>query len=103
MNANITKRMTTFSLDEIPIAFSAYTLCDRIQYSRQHQNATLEHVIHYKLAKLGFQGCKLLRLTLRVIDLSPNYRSASVSVRFTDGRGNRFGRTVFDLYFFDGC
>src|SRR4029434_9627132 len=32
MNANITKRMTTFSLDEIPIAFSAYTLCDRIQY-----------------------------------------------------------------------
>src|SRR4029434_174758 len=93
--------MTTFSLDEIPIAFSAYTLCE-------HQNATyssftLERVIHYKLAKLGFQGCKLLRLTLRVIDLSPNYRSASVSVRFTDGRGNRFGRTVFDLYFFDGC
>ena len=35
--------------------------------------------------------------------LSPNYRSASVSVRFTDGRGNRFGRTVFDLYFSDGC
>src|SRR4029434_8980565 len=24
--------------------------------------------------------------------LSPNYRSASVSVRLTDGRGNRFGR-----------
>src|SRR4029434_9018031 len=35
--------------------------------------------------------------------LSPNYRSASVSVRFTDGRGNGFGRTVFDLYFSDGC
>ena len=31
-------------------------------------------------------------------DLSPNYRSASVSVRFTDGRGNGFRRTVFDLY-----